>query len=389
MAIRETLEREVKLRAGEDFDAARARRRGDRAAPLRLDLPRHRRSPPGAPRRHAPAPRREREGAVAAQAARPGSRGSSSSSRGLARHAAGRVARPARRPPARQHRSPPIARLSTRREGVRADGAEIVHDTVAVLDHQRVTRSFDELEVELLDGDERTLRRIEKALRRAGAADGEQRPKVFQALDLDFHPESELPAEDDSTAGTLRARVHEQAERVLAHDPGTRLGVDAEELHQMRVATRRLRAFLRAGRELLDPEWAEPLREELRWLGSALGPVRDLDVLIEHLTPGVEPLGSDAVEGRKLLRTLERDRRKARRALLRRARQPSLLRAPRRARAARGDGRRSADAPRAPRQRAQAAAQGGQGARARLARRRAARGADQGEAGAVRGRAAR
>ena len=81
----------------------------------------------------------------------------------------------------------PIARLRTRREGVRADGAEIVHDTVAVLDHQRVTRSFDELEVELLDGDERTLRRIEKALRRAGAADGESRPKVFQALDLDFH----------------------------------------------------------------------------------------------------------------------------------------------------------------------------------------------------------
>src|SRR6185436_18168122 len=71
----------------------------------------------------------------------------------------------------------PIARLRTHREGVRADGAEVVHDTVAVLDHQRVTRSFEELEVELLDGDEKTLRRLEKALRRAGAADGETRPK--------------------------------------------------------------------------------------------------------------------------------------------------------------------------------------------------------------------
>ena len=39
----------------------------------------------------------------------------------------------------------------------------------------------------------------------------------------------------------------------------------------MRVATRRLRAFLRAGRELLDPAWAEPVREELKWLGGALG----------------------------------------------------------------------------------------------------------------------
>ena len=61
----------------------------------------------------------------------------------------------------------------------------------------------------------------------------------------------------------------------------------------MRVATRRLRAFLRAGSELLDPEWAEPVREELAWLGGALGPVRDLDVLVEHLTAEVESLGDD------------------------------------------------------------------------------------------------
>ena len=184
----------------------------------------------------------------------------------------------------------PIARLRTRREGIRADGAEIVHDTVAVLDHQRVTRSFEELEVELLDGDEKTLRRLEKALRRAGAADGESRPKVFQALDLDFQAEPVESAADGSSAGILRARLREQAEQLLAHDPGTRLGTDPEELHQLRVATRRLRAFLRAGRDLLDPEASEPLRAELRWLGSALGPVRDLDVLIEHLAAEVRSL---------------------------------------------------------------------------------------------------
>ncbi len=210
----------------------------------------------------------------------------------------------------------PIARLRTRRNGIRADGAEIVHDRVAVLDHRRVARTFEELEVELLDGDEKTLRRLEKALRRAGAADGESRPKVFQALDLDFQPEPDEPAEDGSAAGTLRAQLRAQAERVLAHDAGTRLGTDPEELHQMRVATRRLRAFLRAGRDLLDPAWAEPVRDELKWLGGVLGPVRDLDVLIEHLEPEIDSLGPDAGEGRKLVRTLERERRKARRALL-------------------------------------------------------------------------
>jgi CHAD domain-containing protein len=210
----------------------------------------------------------------------------------------------------------PIARLRTRREGVRADGAEVVHDTVAVLDHQRVTRSFEELEVELLDGDEKALRRIEKELRRAGAADGENRPKVFQALDLDFQAEPAGEPDDASSAATLRARIREQAEQVLAHDPGTRLGTDSEELHQMRVATRRLRAFIRAGSELLNPDWAEPVREEVTWLGGVLGPVRDLDVLVEHLTAEVESLGDDRRDGRKLLRTLERKRRTARRKLM-------------------------------------------------------------------------
>ena len=210
----------------------------------------------------------------------------------------------------------PIARLRTRREGVVADGAEVVHDTVAVLDNQRVTRSFDELEVELLDGDEKTLRRIEKALRRAGAADGESRPKIFQALDLDFRADVAELQEDASSAATLGARLREQAALVLAHDPGTRLGTDVEQLHQMRVATRRLRAFLRAGHELLDPEWSEPLRAELGWLGSALGPVRDLDVLLERLSLEVQLLDEDARAGRKLLATFTRAHRTARRKLL-------------------------------------------------------------------------
>ncbi|MGH3931053.1 MAG: CHAD domain-containing protein, partial [Pseudonocardiaceae bacterium] len=55
------------------------------------------------------------------------------------------------------------------------------------------------------------------------------------------------------------------------------------ELHQMRVAVRRIRAALRAARPLLDRAWADDLRAELGWLGRALGPVRDADVLIERL----------------------------------------------------------------------------------------------------------
>jgi CHAD domain-containing protein len=50
----------------------------------------------------------------------------------------------------------------------------------------------------------------------------------------------------------------------------------------MRVATRQLRAILRAARPLLVPEWADSLQDELRWLGQLLGPARDLDVQLAY-----------------------------------------------------------------------------------------------------------
>ncbi|MBA3427823.1 MAG: CHAD domain-containing protein, partial [Actinobacteria bacterium] len=130
--------------------------------------------------------------------------------------------------------------------------------------------------------------------------------KIFQALDLTFEPVE--VAHDGSAGGTLAAELRRQYERLLAHDPGLRLGTDPEELHGFRVATRRLRAFLRAGRELLEPEWAEPLRDELRWLGGELGPGRDLDVLLERLRGEVESLAEDAEGGRTIVKVLERDR---------------------------------------------------------------------------------
>jgi CHAD domain-containing protein len=217
----------------------------------------------------------------------------------------------------RRRKLVPVARLRTRRDGVRVDGAEVVHDSVSVLDGRRVERTFEELEVELVEGDERTLRQLEKALRRAGAADGEPRPKLFRALDLSYGPESHEPA--DGTAGSvLAAAFRVQHARILAHDPGTRLGADPESLHDLRVATRRLRAFLRAGRPLLEPAWADELREELGWLGAALGPARDLDVLVDHLRREAASLGGDDAAGAEIiLAALGKERRAARRRLVR------------------------------------------------------------------------
>lgn len=210
----------------------------------------------------------------------------------------------------------PVARLRTRREGVRADGAEVVEDSVSVLEGVRVTRRFREVEVELLEGDEQTLRRLEKQLRRAGAGTADPTPKVFRALDFAGPVEPFVVHDDALPREALAIVLREQARRMLVHDPGTRLGADVEDLHQLRVATRRARAFLRAARPLVEQAWAESLRAELAWLGGALGPARDLDVLLEHLRHAVEALGEDAEAARPLLDDLERERQEARAAVV-------------------------------------------------------------------------
>ncbi len=206
-----------------------------------------------------------------------------------------------------------VARLRTRRQVVRRDGAEIVEDAVSVFEGRHVVRRFREVEVELVDGDERSLRRLERLLRNAGAERGELIPKLYRALELSFEEPPSL--EPGASPGAALGRgLGEQRRRLLDHDPGTRLGTDPEDLHQMRVATRRARAFLRAAKELVDPDWADALRTELGWLGSMLGPARDADVLYEYLTDAVAGLGDEAGAADGLLRALEKERSRARRA---------------------------------------------------------------------------
>jgi CHAD domain-containing protein len=52
-----------------------------------------------------------------------------------------------------------------------------------------------------------------------------------------------------------------------------------EQIHQSRVAMRRIRSNLRTFRLLLDPGWGTALRAELAWYGNELGRSRDLDLL--------------------------------------------------------------------------------------------------------------
>lgn len=83
---------------------------------------------------------------------------------------------------------------------------------------------------------------------------------------------------DDAMAEAGRKTLYYHFQRMLYYEPGTRLGEDIEELHHMRVATRRMRAAVRVFQDHLDPAAIKPFVKALRRTGRALGAVRDLDV---------------------------------------------------------------------------------------------------------------
>lgn len=103
-------------------------------------------------------------------------------------------------------------------------------------------------------------------------------PAPELAPELPGHP-GILP--NDTLAEAGRKVIRQQFLQMLRHEPGTRLGEDIEALHDMRVATRRLRAAFEVFKEAYSPRLIRPHIEGLRQLGRCLGAVRDLDVAIE------------------------------------------------------------------------------------------------------------
>lgn len=181
-----------------------------------------------------------------------------------------------------------IAKLRTRRSGMRVQNmegplADVVFDRVTVLNNGKSIGYFSEIDIEPLKRNGKELSRIAAIIREAGAQEGDPHPKVFKALGLRFPQTFEQVLPAAPPIDHLRMMLQRQLTEILIHDPGTRFGKDPEELHNMRVGTRRFRALLRAARPLLAHDWAEALRAEISWLGESLGTVRDFDVLLEYL----------------------------------------------------------------------------------------------------------
>ncbi|MDR0360825.1 MAG: CHAD domain-containing protein, partial [bacterium] len=219
----------------------------------------------------------------------------------------------------------PVARMVTRRRAVRVTGpdggdlAELDDDEVTAYVDDRESVRFRELEVELAEGaPPDTLDRLVRRLRAHGADASDPTPKLVRVLG----DEARLPPDvvvdrlgRTATAGDgVRAAIAASVRRLLTHDPGVRLGGDPEDVHQARVAVRRLRSDLRTFSPLLAAEWTAELRDELRWLGGELGAVRDAEVLRDRLQAKAGRLPpADAEAGRRVVCALDGDVRESRR----------------------------------------------------------------------------
>jgi CHAD domain-containing protein len=235
--------------------------------------------------------------------------------------------------------------------------AELSLDEVEVLVAGKAVDGWSELEVELTAGPEKPLRnladvfdaadglrrgresKLERAARliREGLPSlpetvrerwqgapaqlparkrGEPKPAASTAVDSAAAGEdtSETPAEpapsgprnlgilaDDSLPEAACKVLAYHFGRLKAKEKGTRRGSNPEDLHEMRVAVRRMRAAWRVFDEAFKGGSTRRLRQRLRGLSDRLGVVRDLDVLIEDLEsyragldeadrPGLDPL---------------------------------------------------------------------------------------------------
>lgn len=225
----------------------------------------------------------------------------------------------------------PVVELRTERRRLLLHGApsggagpwaEVDDDLVTVHSGPRTGLRFRQLELELLTQDgapgEDAAGRVLEELRRVGAAPGGG-SKFALAAGLDetggHAPRRAADAGVTSAVGDVLAadldRLLEWDYRLRIPDPGgDPAALDAEAVHQARVAVRRLRADVGTLGAVLDPVWVDHVRSDLKWLGRLLGRLRDEDVLADLVrvygdgTAGAAD--ADAVD--ELILLLRRDR---------------------------------------------------------------------------------
>lgn len=202
-----------------------------------------------------------------------------------------------------------VARLCTDRTAVRlcdqaaCPVAEVVDDVVTVYQGHRRTGQFREVEVEVIGDDQARSDLLHAAvdtLVATGCHAEPPMPKLVRALGAAAATPSDLEppklGKKPTVVRLIQRTLATSVARMVRHDAGVRLGDDPEDVHQFRVATRRLRSDLQTFASVLDRDWVGGLRAELRWLGGEVGGVRDNDVLSERLHAQVTSLPAEDAE---------------------------------------------------------------------------------------------
>jgi CHAD domain-containing protein len=215
----------------------------------------------------------------------------------------------------------PVARIRTDRTRWELMGrkgkllAEVTDDRVtAERTDTPGENTWREVEVELGNGDRELLDRTEENLRQAGFKRSQVSSKLSRVLGTGPR-RTESPRRNATAGEAVMAYIRDQVDTIKLYDVLVRQDAD-DAVHQMRVATRRLRSALRVYRRLVD---TGDLAGELQWLGRRLSPARDLEVQYERMQQAVSSLPAELVPGpvqARLTRYFGPAQQKARRKVL-------------------------------------------------------------------------
>jgi CHAD domain-containing protein len=118
---------------------------------------------------------------------------------------------------------------------------------------------------------------------------------------------------DESYRTAMRALIGARWEEVWKAVPRAAEGADIEGVHDVRVASRRLRAAMDVAAPAFPASWYKPLHKAAKEITSELGEVRDRDVMIEYLTAARDEASPNERPGiDRLIARIERERTAAR-----------------------------------------------------------------------------
>src|ERR1700685_6738 len=180
-------------------------------------------------------------------------------------------------------------RFAIRREDQLEQLGEIALDETTISrPHGAPQTSMQRVEVEALTDSHEPLQSLVKTLRSNCVLESASDTKYSYSLRsvglVPPVPNIAPTAVDASmTTGEVAvANVRRHSSPWKRHEPAARLGDDPEELHDLRVAGRRLDAILRQFRSSLPASFLD-VRATLKTVLRALGSVRDLDVALSEL----------------------------------------------------------------------------------------------------------